>query len=108
MKRQSIGDFEHLSLLAVMRLGDAGYGLAIRDEIVRLTERDVSTGAIYTTLDRLERKGFVRSSVEQSAAADNRIRRRYIITPAGRDAVISTQKEIRALSRGLRLHGESQ
>lgn len=102
MSRPYLGDFEHLVLLAVMRLADAGFGLAIRDEIVERTARDVSTGAVYTTLDRLERKGFVQSSVEQGTLArDNRVRRRYEITPAGREAVNAAQRDIRAMSRGL-------
>jgi PadR family transcriptional regulator, regulatory protein PadR len=103
----SLGDFEHLVVLAVMRLEDAGYGLAIRDEIVRRTARDVSTGAVYTTLDRLERKGLVRSTVEQGTLArDNRIRRRYEITHAGRETVGTAQRDIRAMSRGLTFGGE--
>jgi PadR family transcriptional regulator, regulatory protein PadR len=108
MSRPYLGDFEHLVLLAVMRLADAGYGLAIRDEIVERTARDVSTGAVYTTLDRLERKGLVRSTVEQGTLArDNRIRRRYEITPAGRETVNAAQRDIRAMSRGLSLREES-
>lgn len=107
MSRPYLGDFEHLVLLAVMRLDDAGYGLAIRDEIVQRTNRDVSTGAVYTTLDRLERKGFVRSSIEQGTLArDNRVRRRYEITPAGRATVGAAQRDIRAMSRGLRFGEE--
>jgi DNA-binding PadR family transcriptional regulator len=107
MSRPYLGDFEHLVLLAVMRLADAGYGLAIRDEIVQRTARDVSTGAVYTTLDRLERKGLVRSTIEQGTLArDNRIRRRYEITPAGRETVSTAQRDIRAMSRGLSLRGE--
>jgi PadR family transcriptional regulator, regulatory protein PadR len=107
MSRPYLGDFEHLVLLAVMRLADAGYGLAIRDEIVQHTARDVSTGAVYTTLDRLERKGFVRSTVEQGTLArDNRIRRRYEITPAGRETVGAAQRDIRAMSRGLTIREE--
>lgn len=108
MSRPYLGDFEHLVLLAVIRLVDAGYGLAIRDEIVQRTARDVSTGAVYTTLDRLERKGLVRSSVEQGTLArDNRVRRRYEVTPAGNEAVSAAQRDIRAMSRGLILRGDN-
>jgi DNA-binding PadR family transcriptional regulator len=107
MSRSYLGDFEHLVLLAVMRLGDAGYGLAIRNEIVQRTARDVSTGAVYTTLDRLERKGFVRSGVEQGTLVrDNRVRRRYEITPAGHEAVSAAQRDVRAMSRGLKFREE--
>ncbi len=105
MSRANLGDFEHLVLLAVMRLGDAAYGLAVRGEIERRTDRTVSTGAVYSTLDRLEHKRFVRSSIEQGTVArDNRLRRRYEILPAGRDAVNAAQSDIRAMSRGLILH----
>src|SRR5215469_2477029 len=108
MGRPYLGDFEHLVLLAVLRLADAGYGLAIRDEIVKRTERDVSSGAVYTTLDRLERKGLVRSTVEQGTLArDNRVRRRYEITTDGHEAVSAAQRDIRAMSRGLTLRGEN-
>lgn len=107
MSRPYLGDFEHLVLLAVIRLGDAGYGLAIRDEITERTARDVSTGAVYTTLDRLERKGLVRSSVERGTLTrDNRVRRRYEITPAGHAAVSAAQRDIRAMSTGLVLRRE--
>lgn len=108
MSRPYLGDFEHLVLLAVIRLGDAGFGLAIRDEIVKRTAREVSTGAVYTTLDRLERKGLIRSTVEQGTRArDNRVRRRYEITPAGHEAVKAAQRDIRAMSRGLILLGDT-
>jgi PadR family transcriptional regulator, regulatory protein PadR len=107
MSRPYLGDFEHLVLLAVIRLADAGYGLAIREEITQRTARDVATGAVYTTLDRLERKELVRSKVERgSLSRDNRVRRRYEITPAGHAAVSAAQRDIHAMSRGLVLRGE--
>jgi PadR family transcriptional regulator PadR len=107
MGKPYLGEFEHLVLLAVVRLADRGYGLAIRDEITQRTEREVSTGAVYTTLDRLERKGLLRSSVEQGTLArDNRVRRRYEITPDGRDAISAAQRDLRAMSRGLLLRGD--
>jgi len=56
-----LGEFEQLVLLALLRLGDEAYGVTIRREIAERTGRDVSIGAIYATLDRLEQKGFVSS-----------------------------------------------
>lgn len=101
-----LGDFEHLILLAVLRCGDEGYGLAIRDEIVARTVRAVSTGAVYTTLDRLERKGLLRSHVALGCSSrDNRRRRLYELTTHGREAVTETQHAIRTMSKGLRLSG---
>ena len=56
-----LGEFEHLVLVAIHQLRGKAYGMTIRREIADRTGRDVSIGAVYTTLDRLERKGFVRS-----------------------------------------------
>ena len=56
-----LGDFEQLVLMGVLRLGDAAYGAAIRQEIHARSGRDVSISAVYTTLDRLEAKGFLSS-----------------------------------------------
>jgi DNA-binding PadR family transcriptional regulator len=61
-KGKNLGDFEQLVILAVLRLGDAAYGMTVRREIELNTERSVSLGAIYATLDRLEEKGFVSST----------------------------------------------
>jgi DNA-binding PadR family transcriptional regulator len=60
-QRDNLGEFEQLVLLALIRLRENAYGMPIRREIADRTERDVSVGAIYTTLDRLEAKGFVSS-----------------------------------------------
>jgi PadR family transcriptional regulator, regulatory protein PadR len=54
-----LGEFEYLMLTAAVRLGDDAYGAAIRQEIENATRRRCSIGALYTTLDRLEAKGFV-------------------------------------------------
>ena len=61
-KKQAIlGDFEQLVLLGVLRLAEGAYGAAIRQEIAQRSNRDVSINAVYTTLDRLETKGLLRS-----------------------------------------------
>ncbi len=61
-KSDSLGEFEQVALLALIRLRADAYGNRIRQEIAERTGRDVSLGAIYTTLERLERKGFVSSA----------------------------------------------
>ena len=61
--KSALGDFEQLVLLGVLRLGDEAYGAAIRQEIHARSGRDVSINAVYTTLDRLESKGFLKSWV---------------------------------------------
>ncbi|MGD2123591.1 MAG: PadR family transcriptional regulator [Gemmatimonadota bacterium] len=61
-KGKNLGDFEQLVILAVMRLGEGAYGMAVRREIEANAGRSVSLGAIYATLDRLEEKGLVSSA----------------------------------------------
>ena len=63
--RDTLGEFEQLLLLAIVHLGEDAYGVTIRQEVEARTGRDVAIGALYTSLDRLERKGFVRSTMSE-------------------------------------------
>ena len=56
-----LGEFEYLLLSASARLGEDAYGAAIRLDIERATGRRCSVGALYTTLDRLEAKGLIKT-----------------------------------------------
>jgi DNA-binding PadR family transcriptional regulator len=56
-----LGEFEYLMITAAARLGEEAYGVAIREAIERATGRRCSIGALYTTLDRLEAKGFLKT-----------------------------------------------
>ena len=59
-----LGEFEQLTLLAVARLGAEAYGVALRQEIEERSFRPVAIGSVYSALDRMERKGFMRASSE--------------------------------------------
>ncbi len=65
-----LGEFEQVILFSVLRLGDEAYGVAIRDVIKDQTGRTVSSGAIYTTLGRLEERGLVASHLASPARPD--------------------------------------
>jgi PadR family transcriptional regulator PadR len=54
-----LGELEQLVLLAILRLGDDAYGITVQQEIAERGARPVSLGAVYSTLSRLEEKGFV-------------------------------------------------
>jgi len=83
-----LGDFEQLVLFGVLRLADTAYGAAIRQEIHARSGRDVSINAVYTTLDRLEHKGLLRSwTGEPTPQRGGRRRKHYALTPAGRTAL---------------------
>src|SRR3712207_1053215 len=78
-KASVLGDFEQLVLLGVLRLEvqDSAYGAAIRQEIHARSGRDVSINAVYTTLDRLENKGFLKSWVGEPTPQRGGRRRKF-------------------------------
>jgi len=97
-----LGDFEQLVLLGVLRLGDDAYGANIRQEIHARSGRDVSINAVYTTLDRLESKGLLRSwTGEPTAQRGGRRRKFYAGTPAGVAAMRHAYHALRAMADGL-------
>ncbi len=104
----ALGDLEQLVMLALLRLGDEGFGAGVQREIAERSGRDVSLGAVYTALARLEEKGFVRSRVgDPLPQRGGRRRRHYDVLPAGRSAIAEAWQAMRALSRGLAAQLES-
>ena len=100
-KRGYLGEFEQLVLLAVMRLGPVSYGVTIRQEIEACTGRDVSLGAIYPTLDRLEAKGYVRSCVgAPTGERGGRSKRHIVLEPEGEAALRKSWEMLNALWKG--------
>ena len=101
-----LGEFEHVVLLALLRLGDDAYGVTVRQEIAQRTGRDVSVGAIYATLGRLETKGFVRSRLGAATAErGGRAKRHFRVTARGIAIVERTHNALRNMADGLRLKG---
>ena len=97
-----LGEFEQMILLSIMRLDEGAYGLAIRDELESVARRKPSSGALYTTLDRLEKKGLVESRAEDGASERGGRPRRYVqVTPAGRAALAASRSRLLALWDGL-------
>lgn len=104
--RDYLGEFEHIVLLAVLRLDDQAYGVTVRREIEARTKREVSIGAIYATLDRLEAKGYVRSRAgEPTPERGGRSKRYFRVTAPGISAVNRTHYALRSLTEGLNLLG---
>ncbi len=97
-----LGEFEYLLLAAAVRLGDEAYGAAIRQEIENTTERRCSIGALYTTLDRLEAKGFVRTKMgEATPVRGGRPKRMVQVTAKGVKAAAEFYKTVKQMSRGV-------
>src|SRR5947208_16869881 len=102
-KRQPavLGDFEQLVLLGVLRLDNEAYGAAIRQEIHERSGRDVSINAVYTTLDRLEDKGLLRSWVgAPTAERGGRRKKFYALRPSGEAALRHAYSAFRAMTHG--------
>jgi len=100
--RDYLGEFEHTILLALLRLGDRAYGVTVRQEIDARTGREVSLGAIYATLDRLEAKGYVKSHMsDPTPERGGRSKRFFQVTAKGMTAVNRTHRALRSLAEGL-------
>ena len=98
----TLGDFEQLVLLALVRLGDRAYGVVIHQEILERAGRDVSVAAVYKTLERLEDKGLAASSLGEPTAERGGRRKKYFrIQPAGRRALRHAIASLRRMSTGL-------
>lgn len=103
MRRRSyLGEFELMVMLALIRQGDDAYGVPIAREIEQSTGRSIALGSVYAALERLERKGLVRSSVGASTPErGGRAKRFFEVTAKGLDEVRSTREILKKLWRGL-------
>jgi DNA-binding PadR family transcriptional regulator len=102
----SLGEFEQMVLLAILRLTDRAYGVTIRSEIQACTGREPAPGALYTTLDRLEAKGLVVSELgDPTPQRGGRAKRYFRVTGVGVEAVSQAQRSFRQLMQGLNLPG---
>ena len=98
----TIGDFEQRILIALMRLGDDAYGVTIRRDIEARTGRTVSPGALYTALDRLERRGMVSSRLgDPTPERGGKRKRLYTVRPAGERALARVYESLRLMAGSL-------
>lgn len=101
--RTYLGEFEQLLLLAVVHLDETAYGTRIRQTIERRTGRTVSPGAVYTALDRLERRRLVSSWLGDPTPERGGKRKRYYrVEPAGAALLRKSQDALSRMARGLK------
>ncbi len=97
-----LGDFEQLVLLAVIHLGDDAYGITIAEEIENRTGFRVVHGSVYTTLNRLENKGYLRSRRgDPLPVRGGRARRCYTVEPEGLEALHEMRMALKQMWAGL-------
>lgn len=97
-----LGEFEYLLLSAAARLGEDAYGAAIRHDIEQATRRRCSIGALYTTLDRLETKGFLKTWMgDATPQRGGRPKRMVRVTAKGIQAATAFYDAVAHISRGV-------
>jgi len=102
MPTATLGALELTTLLAVARLKDEAYGLAIRRDLGVRTGRDYSVGAVYTTLQRLEDKGLLASRYsEPLPVRGGRSRRHFKLTGAGARALREAERHATSIWAGI-------
>ena len=101
--RTHLGEFELIVMLALLRLGENAYGVPISREIERQCGREAAFGSVYATLDRLQTKGFVSSSLgEPTAERGGRAKRYFRVTTKGLREARETRLALTRMWQGLR------
>lgn len=102
----TLGEFEQIVLMAILRLRESAYGVTIRQEIVTRTDREPSPGSLYTTLDRLEGKGLLVSRLgDPTPQRGGRAKRYFRVTSKGVNAIARVQHSYQRLLEGVELPG---
>jgi PadR family transcriptional regulator, regulatory protein PadR len=97
-----LGEFEFVVLLTLLRLGNGTWGAAIRRDLQERTGRELPVSVVYVTLQRLEKKGMVRSYIgPPTAERGGRSRRHYLIDTPGEQALGRSYRTLRKLASGL-------
>jgi PadR family transcriptional regulator PadR len=97
-----IGEFEQMVLLAVLQTQDDAYGVTVHEELQKHTDRPVARGAVYMTLDRLEKKGLLTSTLSApTAERGGRAKRCYAVTRTAIAALRTSRRTLLSLWDGL-------
>jgi PadR family transcriptional regulator PadR len=100
--RTFLGEFEQLLLIALRTAGDETYGVEIRRAIEERTGRTLSPGAIYTALDRLERRGLVSSRLgDPTAQRGGKRKRFYRLEASGAQLLRESQQTLARMAGGV-------
>jgi len=101
-KGEYLGEFEQIVMLAVLRLGTNAYGVTIWEEIEKRSGRSVMLGAVYATLERLEKKRYLSSRVgDPTPERGGRAKRFFAITARGAAALDRSRKLLERMWAGL-------
>lgn len=102
MSRESIGEFEQLVLLTILRLGPSAYGVPIFEELANHTSRPILRPSVYVALRRLEEKGLISSRLgEPEPRRGGRARRYFELEPAAKEILRESRKTLLSLWDGI-------
>jgi len=103
-KEKFLGEFEQFLLLAILKLGDNAYGSTIRQLLAETISRDVTIGALYTTLERMEKKGLVESRMgEATAERGGRAKKYFKVSAQGQTSLKRSKQALANMWQGLAL-----
>ena len=101
MGRDSLGEFEHQLLLAILRRGGESYSVPIVLELEERAGRDVTQAAVFIVLRRLEEKGLLRSRMAEAEEGTSRVRRYFRLTAAGMKRLRESRRVLLRLWEGV-------
>ncbi len=97
-KTSYLGEFEHVVMLSILSLGDNAYGVTIRENLKNTIGRNVAIGALYSTAERLEKKGLLESSKRDATAErGGKAKRFFLVTGLGKKALEETKTQLNIL-----------
>ena len=101
-KGDYLGNFDLMLLLALLRLGEDAYGVTIAEELEEQTGREVVVASVYATLERLQERGLVTSTLgESTPERGGRAKRYFRITGAGIREARDARRSLMNLWKGL-------
>ena len=107
-KGDYLAEFEHLVLLALVRMDREGYGMTVRRELEATSGREIAIGSVYATLDRLERKGYVSSwHSNPDPVRGGRSRRHFRVEAAGLAALARTRALLNRMWEGVSIDSDA-
>ncbi|SFD70599.1 PadR family transcriptional regulator [Pseudoalteromonas denitrificans] len=97
-KEKFLGEFEQLLLLSILKLADNAYGSTIRQLLADVINRDVTIGALYTTLDRLEKKGLIESKMgDATPERGGRAKKYFKVSAKGQHALKRSKQALTSM-----------
>ncbi len=97
-----LGELEQLLLIAVIRLRKDAYAVSVRDEVEKRIGRSLSRGAVYVTLERLERKGYLSSELgSPTPERGGKAKRMFAVRPTGVKALQKSLRDVSEMCAGL-------